>query len=119
MADKTIYALASGKGRAGIAIIRISGTETSNIIKILSLTNLPKARFAKYLSIYDPKTNDLLDDCILLWFPAPNSYTGEDVAEFHIHGGMAVINSLMTVLNGLDNIRLALPGEFTKRALFK
>ncbi len=116
MTEKTIYALASGKGRAGIAIIRISGTETSNIIKILSLANLPKARFAKYLSIYDPKTKDLLDDCILLWFPAPNSYTGEDVAEFHIHGGVAVINSFMAVLNGLDNVRLALPGEFTKRA---
>ncbi len=116
MTENTIYALASGKGRAGIAVIRISGKETSKIIKMLSFAELPKARFAKYLSIYDPQTKNLLDDCVLLWFPAPNSYTGEDVAEFHIHGGAAVINLFMSVLNNLPNVRLAMAGEFSKRA---
>ena len=76
----TIYALSSGVGISGIAIIRISGSETSNVIKLLTNKNLPQPRVATLRKINKINTSELIDEGIILWFPAPESYTGEDMA---------------------------------------
>ena len=81
----TIYALSSGPGISGIAVIRISGEETSEILKLLTKGNLPKPRVATIKKIIDPKNSELIDEGIILWFPGPDSYTGEDMAELHTH----------------------------------
>jgi len=116
MSTDTIYALATGKGRAGVAVIRLSGPQAGTAAKLISKAPLPKARLAARSNIYHPKTNDLLDDCLILWFPSPGSYTGEDVIELHVHGGLAVINAVMEALGIIKGLRLAGPGEFTRRA---
>ena len=82
----TIYALSSGPGISGIAIIRISGKETSKIIKMLTGKNVPKARLATLRKINKINTSELIDEGIILWFPSPESYTGEDMAEIQVHG---------------------------------
>jgi tRNA modification GTPase len=112
----TIYALSSGPGISGIAIIRISGAETSRIIQLLTGKNLPKPRTATIRKINKINTSELIDEGIILWFPAPKSYTGEDMAEIHVHGSKAVINAIHTSLSDIKNCRLAEPGEFTKLA---
>ena len=112
----TIYALSSGPGISGIAVIRISGKETSEILKILTKGNLPKPRVATIKKIVDPKNSELIDEGIILWFPGPDSYTGEDMAELHTHGSKAVIDAIHKVLKDTKKCRLAEPGEFTKIA---
>ncbi len=112
----TIYALSTGPGVSGIAIIRVSGEDTSTVIKSLTGGKLPKARIATLRKIYDIKTSELLDEGIILWFPGPESYTGEDMAEIHIHGGKAVILAVQDQIAKIENCRLAEPGEFTKLA---
>jgi len=112
----TIYALSSGPGISGIAVIRISGEKSKVIIKSLIKGNLPKPRVATLKKIYDPKKNTLIDEGMILWFPSPNSYTGEDMIELHVHGSKAVILELQNVLSKFDECRLAEPGEFTKLA---
>ena len=87
----TIYALSTGPGISGIAIIRISGPETSNIIKKLTGKVIPTPRIATLRKINNINTSELIDEGIILWFPGPESYTGEDLAEIHIHGGKAVV----------------------------
>ena len=84
----TIYALSSGPGISGIAVIRISGEKSKVIIKSLIKGNLPKPRVATLKKIYDPKKNTLIDEGMILWFPSPNSYTGEDMIELHVHGNL-------------------------------
>lgn len=113
---ETIYALASGKGRAGVAIIRISGPETKAVTEALSGQPVPPARLAKRAWIRDPETQALLDDGLILWFAAPASYTGEDLVELHIHGGTAVRNAVFDAIRKLGKARMAEPGEFTRRA---
>ena len=112
----TIYALSSGSGISGIAVIRVSGKNTTNVIKKITGNKLPKPREASKRKFKYINTNELIDEGVLLWFPGPNSYTGEDLAEFHIHGSRAVINALHKTLSQIENCRLAEPGEFTKRA---
>ena len=112
----TIYALSSGPGISGIAIIRISGAETSRIIELLTGKKLPKPRTATLRKINKINTSELIDEGIILWFPAPESYTGEDMAEIQVHGSKAVIDTLHTSLSEIKNCRLAEPGEFTKLA---
>ena len=112
----TIYALSTGPGISGIAIIRISGPETSNIIKKLTGKVIPTPRIATLRKINNINTSELIDEGIILWFPAPNSYTGEDMAEIHIHGGKAVVLAVQNEIAKLKNSRLAEPGEFTKLA---
>ena len=112
----TIYALSTGPGISGIAIIRTSGLETKKIIKLLTNKPLPTPRVATLRKINKINTSELIDEGIILWFPAPQSYTGEDMAEFHIHGSRAVIEALHTSISKVDNCRLAEPGEFTKLA---
>jgi len=112
----TIYALSTGPGISGIAIIRISGKETEKVIKLLTKQKLPKPRLATLRKINKINTSELIDEGIILWFPGPESYTGEDMAEFHIHGSKAVIDALHASISKIDNCRLAEPGEFTKLA---
>ena len=112
-----IYALSSGRGPCGIAIIRISGKDAFQVCKNLTQLKELKSNEVNYCKFYDPKSSNIIDpEALLLWFPAPNSYTGDDLAEFHVHGSNAVINSLLRILSGQDNCRLAEPGEFTKIA---
>ncbi len=112
----TIYALSTGPGVSGIAIIRVSGEDTSKVIKSLTGGQLPKARIATLCKIHNINTSELIDEGIILWFPGPQSYTGEDMAEIHIHGGKAVILAVQNEIAKVENCRLAGPGEFTKLA---
>ncbi len=112
----TIYALSTGPGISGIAIIRVSGEDTKKVIKLLTNVAVPKARVATLRKINKINTSELIDEGIILWFPGPESYTGEDMAEFHIHGSKAVIDALHLSISKIENCRLAEPGEFTKLA---
>ena len=112
----TIYALSSGPGVAGIAIIRISGKETLRVIKLLTNKEIPKPKVATLRKINKINTSELIDEGIILWFPGPESYTGEDMAEIHVHGSKAVIDALHVTISKIENCRLAEPGEITKLA---
>ena len=112
----TIYALSTGHGVSGIAVIRVSGQNTAHVIKKITGKELPKPRKATLSKFNKNGTKKLIDEGVIIWFPAPNSYTGEDLAEFHIHGSRAVIDSMHSTIGKIKNCRLAEPGEFTKRA---
>jgi tRNA modification GTPase len=112
----TIYALSTGPGISGIAIIRVSGNDTKKVIELLTNTVVPEPRVATLRKISKINNSELIDEGIILWFPGPESYTGEDMAEFHIHGSKAVVNALHTSISEFENCRLAEPGEFTKLA---
>jgi tRNA modification GTPase len=111
----TIYALATAPGRAGVAIVRVSGGEARNVIARLTQREAPQPRVATLRRLFDD--NDApIDDALVLFFAAPHSFTGEDVAEFHLHGGPAIVAAILRVLRGMENCRIAEPGEFTRRA---
>ena len=112
----TIFALSTGPGISGVAIIRISGPDSGFIIKSLTNKELPKARMATLRKINNINTSELIDEGLILWFPGPQSYTGEDMVEIHVHGGKAVVEALLKNLSGIKNCRFAEPGEFTKLA---
>ena len=112
----TIYALSSGPGISGVAVVRISGPDSSKVLKLLTKNELPIPRVATLRKINDIKTSELIDEGLILWFPGTQSYTGEDMVEIHVHGGKAVVEALLTTLSNLKNCRLAEPGEFTKLA---
>ncbi|MDA7459865.1 tRNA uridine-5-carboxymethylaminomethyl(34) synthesis GTPase MnmE [Candidatus Pelagibacter ubique] len=112
----TIYALSTGPGISGIAIVRVSGEDTKKVIKLITNAELPKPRVATLRKINKINTSELIDEGIILWFPGPESYTGEDMAEFHIHGSKAVIDALHHSISKIENCRLAEAGEFTKLA---
>jgi len=113
----TIYALSSGKGRAGVSVIRLSGPKVgAAILKLTQKKTLPAPREAQLCWFVEPDTGVRLDRGLLLYFPGPKSFTGEDVAEFHIHGGRAVITGFLAALSKLSGLRSAQPGEFTRRA---
>ena len=112
----TIYALSSGPGISGVAVIRLSGQETSKVIRLLTGKNVPHPRVATLRKINKINTSELIDEGIILWFPGPESYTGEDMAEIQVHGSKAVIDALHTSISKIENCRLAEPGEFTKLA---
>jgi tRNA modification GTPase len=112
----TIYALSSGPGISGIAVMRISGQETSRVIKLLTGKPVPQPRMATLRKIKKINTSELIDEGIILWFPGPESYTGEDMAEIQVHGSKAVIDALHSSISNIENCRLAEPGEFTKLA---
>ena len=112
-----IYALSSGRGPSGIAILRLSGKDTLKLCKKITKFKNIQANEVNFCKFYDPKNGNIIDpESILLWFPKPNSYTGDDLAEFHVHGSNAVINSFLKVLSEQEDCRLAEPGEFTKLA---
>ena len=112
----TIYALSSGPGLSGIAVIRVSGLNTKKVLKSMTFLPIPSPKIASLRKFKNPETNELIDEGILLWFPSPESYTGEDMAEFHIHGSKAVIDAMHLSISKIDGCRLAEPGEFTKIA---
>ncbi|MDA7605032.1 tRNA uridine-5-carboxymethylaminomethyl(34) synthesis GTPase MnmE [Candidatus Pelagibacter sp.] len=112
----TIYALSSGPGISGIAVIRISGEETSKVIEILTGKSVPRPRVATLRKINKINTSELIDEGIILWFPGPESYTGEDMAEIQVHGSKAVVDALHSSISNIENCQLAEPGEFTKLA---
>ncbi len=112
----TIYALSSGSGVSGIAVIRVSGKQTAEVIKKLTNSKLPTPKVATLRKFNKNGEKNLIDEGIVLWFPGPNSYTGEDLAEFHVHGSHAVIKAMQLSISKIKNCRLAAPGEFTKRA---
>lgn len=120
MSDKTIYALSTVYGKSGVAVIRISGSDALNTIRQmtdLSLSNV-KPRYAHFVSLKDIVSRETIDKCLLLYFPAPNSFTGEDVIELQTHGSKAVIAAVIRNLSSLENYRMAEPGEFSKRAFY-
>ena len=112
----TIYALSSGPGIAGVAVVRVSGKDTPKVIKLITGEDLPVPRVATLRKMNNINTNELIDEGLLIWFPGPQSYTGEDLAEFHVHGSRAVVSALHASISEIENCRLAEPGEFTKRA---
>ena len=112
----TIYALSTGPGVSGLAVIRISGQNTKKVIKNMTFSEPPNPKIATFVKFKDPKTKETIDEGILLWFPAPNSYTGEDMAEFHVHGSKSVIDAIHSSISSIDGCRLAEAGEFTKIA---
>ena len=112
----TIYALSSGPGIAGIAVVRVSGKDTSKVIKLITGKDLPAPRVATLRKMNNINTNELIDEGLIIWFPGPQSYTGEDLVEFHVHGSRAVVTALHASISEIENCRLAEPGEFTKRA---
>jgi tRNA modification GTPase len=112
----TIFALASGRGRAGVAVIRLSGTDAFDIIAKLTDQPLPKIRYAAVREIYALDRSFLIDEALVILFKGPSSFTGEDVAEIHLHGGPALVEALFDQLSRLDHVRPADPGEYTRRA---
>ena len=112
----TIYALSTGPGVSGVAIIRISGPDTLKVIKLLTNKNAPRPREATLRKINNINTSELIDEGIVLWFPGPESYTGEDMAEIQVHGSKAVIDAIHKNISNIENCRFAEPGEFTKLA---
>ena len=111
-----IYALSSGRGPSGIAIIRLSGEDALKISELISKKKNLESKKINLCKFYNPKNNTLIDEGLLLTFPLPNSFTGDNLVEFHVHGSNAVISYFLRVLSEQDNCRLAEPGEFTKIA---
>jgi len=112
----SIFALSSGPGTSGVAVIRISGPETSLVIKKLTGKKIPEPRVATLRKIHYINTSELIDEGLILWFPGPESYTGEDLAEIHVHGSKTVVDAIQLSISEIENCRLAEPGEFTKIA---
>jgi tRNA modification GTPase len=111
----TIFAMSSGAGRAGVAVVRLSGPASSDVVLSICGT-LPEPRRASLRTLRDPVTSDVIDRGLVLWLPGPHTATGEDMAEFHVHGSPAVLVSLLERLSSMAGCRLAEAGEFTRRA---
>jgi tRNA modification GTPase len=111
----TIFALSSAPGRAGVAIVRVSGPAAGTALAVMAPPR-PKPRVAAARAIVHPVTGEKIDRGIVLWFPAPRSFTGEDVAELQLHGGRAVVKALLQALGRIPGCRLAEAGEFARRA---
>jgi tRNA modification GTPase len=111
----TIFALSSGRGSAAIAVVRVSGPRAGEALKALGVKTI-KPREAKFARLRDPQTGVIIDEALALWFPAPRSETGEDVAELQVHGGRAVIAATLSALGKIEGLRPAEAGEFTRRA---
>jgi tRNA modification GTPase len=111
----TIFALSSGRPPAAIAVVRLSGPRAGDALKALT-GRIPEPRKAALARVRDPATSEVIDEALALWFPGPNSETGEDTAELQLHGGRAVIAAVLAALGRLEGLRMAEPGEFTRRA---
>src|SRR5258707_6313582 len=112
--DQTIFALSSGRPPSAISIVRVSGSQAGMALTSLA-GQIPLPRVATRALLRDANRQPI-DDAVVLWFPGPASATGEDVAEFHVHGGRAVLAALFAALSGFADIRPAEPGEFARRA---
>ena len=115
MATDTIYALSSGRPPAAIAVVRISGPRAGDALRAL-MGRLPAPRQAALARLRDPELGEMVDEALALWFPGPNSETGEDTAELQLHGGRAVIAAVFAALSRIEGLRPAEAGEFTRRA---
>ncbi len=113
--QQTIFALSSGSVPAGVAVLRVSGSAAGGCLDALAGFRPPPRR-AAIATLRDPASAEVLDRALILWFPAPASFTGEDVAEFHLHGGRAVVNGVSEALAALPDVVPAEPGEFSRRA---
>jgi len=111
----TIFALSSGRPPAAIAVVRLSGPQAGAALLRL-IGRVPEPRKAALVRLRDPADGETIDEALALWFPAPASETGEDVAELQLHGGQAVIAAVLEALGRIDGCRMAEPGEFTRRA---
>lgn len=119
MLRNTIYAAATPPTKSGVAIVRISGAFAASTLQLLTnCKSLPSPRVATLASLYHPEHGELIDTGLIFWFPGPNSFTGEDVVELHVHGSCAVLSELLEVLSKHDELSLAEPGEFSKRAFY-
>lgn len=113
-----IFALSSGRGPSGIGIIRLSGKDTVSICEKITQKKTLETKSINFCKFYNPLNNELIDEGLILLFKAPNSFTGDDLAEFHIHGSNAVISNFLSILSKEKKCRLAEPGEFTKIAFY-
>lgn len=111
----TIFALSSAPGRAGVAVIRISGPAAATVLDTLAAPR-PQPRSARMRYLRHQDSGEVLDQALVLWFPGPQSFTGEDVAELHVHGGRAVVQAVLRAIGDVPGCRLAEPGEFARRA---
>ena len=120
MSDKTIYALSTVLGKSGVAVIRISGSKAFDVVRLMTSlkTDEIKPRYAYFVKLKDIAGQQILDKCLLLYFKAPNSFTGEDIIELHTHGSRAVISAVLNNLSRIPDFRMAEPGEFSKRAFY-
>lgn len=112
---QTIFALSSAPGRAGVAVVRISGTRAGTIIDAMAPPR-PENRYAALRRIRDPQSSEPIDDALVLWLESPRTETGEDMAEMHLHGGPAIVKAALAALSRFPGCRLAEPGEFARRA---
>jgi tRNA modification GTPase len=115
MTSDTIYAQSSGAGIAGIAVVRASGPAAGGLLEKIA-GERPKPRMASVRRLADPVTGEIIDRAVILWLPGPNTVSGEDVAEFHVHGSQAVVAALFAAFSRFDRVRPAEAGEFTRRA---
>lgn len=116
MTSDTIYALSSAPGKGGVAVIRVSGPKALKSLELLTQKALPPVRKGVTRTLSNPVSRETIDHALVITFAAPQSFTGEDVVEYHVHGGLAVTDSLLLALSGIEGFRLAAPGEFTRRA---
>ncbi len=119
MLNDTICALASASGKAGVSVIRLSGEQATNILKLITFKDLPANRILGLRCIYRPEDkskDDPLDEALAVCMPGPNSFTGEDVVELHLHGGTAIVSAVLDACLSTKKCRLAEPGEYTRRA---
>lgn len=116
MTDGTIFALSTPPGRGGIAVFRISGPAAGDALRALAGGDLPPPRQARLAELRDPAGGEVIDRGLCLWFPGPASFTGEDLVELQLHGGRAVVAAAAAALAALPGLRVAEPGEFTRRA---
>lgn len=115
----TVYALSSGQGKCGVALVRVTGSRARDVLTCMTVPSVvPQPRVAALRRIIHPLTKQGLDRGLVLWFPGPHSFTGEDSCELHIHGGVAVINAVLEALSMLPGFLPAQPGDFTKRAFY-
>jgi tRNA modification GTPase len=112
----TVFATASGRGRAGVSVVRISGPDAFNALDLMTNKARPANRMASVRDIFAADKSFLIDEALVITFQGPGSFTGEDVLEIHLHGGPAIVSSLMDELSKLEGFRAADPGEFTRRA---
>ena len=117
MSDETIFALSTASARAALAVVRLSGPACDSALVALGVTRLPPPRMAGVRALAAPQNGALLDEALVLRFQAPHSFTGEAMAELHLHGGLAIVESVLAALSALPGLRAAEAGEFTRRAV--
>ncbi len=114
--SETIYALSTAAGKGAVAVIRVSGEKALEGLKLLSGLSSPVPRMANLCKLVDPVSRETIDNALVVYFKSPSSFTGEDVVEYYLHGGRAVVKSMLSALCAIDGYRMAEAGEFTKRA---